>query len=251
MIKFRCKSCQHKIAVPNDYEGRHVKCPSCGEPTLVRQEVLDVQVTEAGRRPAATAVAATATATATRPVRTATPSSAARPAQMPQGRTIHRAPDSDGLATSQASELLKALDDAAGPASTTSLDAELTLDLERELVAEQAAPAERPSAKSHAHHHVPHANPPHYIFLQLLGIILMCLGAMSLMIWAVLLVAILAGSEAVGELALIPPRALAGPFAAWLIGILWVIASGQALLALRDIARHSWYHKEAAALLRR
>jgi phage FluMu protein Com len=35
MIKFRCKYCEAKIGVPNDYAGHTVKCPKCQRPNAV------------------------------------------------------------------------------------------------------------------------------------------------------------------------------------------------------------------------
>ncbi|MBI1337835.1 MAG: hypothetical protein GC164_12865 [Phycisphaera sp.] len=35
MLKFRCQSCQHKLAVPDTYAGKHVKCPKCSSPIEV------------------------------------------------------------------------------------------------------------------------------------------------------------------------------------------------------------------------
>lgn len=35
MIKFRCKHCEARIGVPNDYAGHSVKCPKCAKPNAV------------------------------------------------------------------------------------------------------------------------------------------------------------------------------------------------------------------------
>jgi DNA-directed RNA polymerase subunit RPC12/RpoP len=35
MIKFRCEHCEKKIGVPDDYAGKQVKCPGCGEVVTV------------------------------------------------------------------------------------------------------------------------------------------------------------------------------------------------------------------------
>jgi len=35
MFKFRCIHCDKKIAVPTEFSGKPVKCPGCGESTIV------------------------------------------------------------------------------------------------------------------------------------------------------------------------------------------------------------------------
>ncbi len=241
MIKFRCNECQHKIAVPNDYEGRYVKCPACSAPTLARNEPIAVQGLATGRVPAS---AATGTTAAVR--RAAAPTASPRPAHIPEARPARSS--HSPLASSQASELLKALDD---PPSTTSLPEELTLKLDAELAADQvAADVAADAVADPGHHHVPHVHVPQYVFLQVLGFMLIALSAMAFMLWVVLILAVLVGSNAVREVPQAAGPALAVTFGSGLIGILWVCATGQALLALRDIARNSWYHKETAALIR-
>jgi DNA-directed RNA polymerase subunit RPC12/RpoP len=241
MIKFRCTECQHKIAVPNDYEGKYVKCPACAAPTLARNEPIEVKTVVASHAPVAVAAQ----------VRSAAPKAMARTSHIPEARPVRHA--ASGLATSQASELLKSLGD---PPSTTSLSEELTNALDAELAAAAAtspttsSTAIAPGSSVAVTHRVPHAHPPQYLVLQILGFTLLALSAMTFVIWGVTLAALLAGSDAVHAMPGAAGPAIAVTFGSGLVAILWVAASGQALLALRDIARNSWYHKEAAALLR-
>ncbi len=37
MIKFRCQSCEKKIGVKDEFAGKRVKCPGCGEPVRIPQ----------------------------------------------------------------------------------------------------------------------------------------------------------------------------------------------------------------------
>lgn len=238
MIKFRCKECQHKIAVPNDYEGRYVKCPACAAPTLVKAEPIEVQTTDAARAVPASAGAATATVAKPRtaPRRAAAPAAA----PIPEGRPV-----ADGqLAGSQASELLKALDDRKAAKAMTVPDP-LTLDLEVD-----AADGEPDPPAATPHHHVPHAHPPQYVLLQVVGVVMLCFAGIGTMLWLIGLIVIAAGSAAVEEIRAVGMLAIAPVFVSGLLSILMLAGAGAALLALRDIARHSWYHKETAALLR-
>ena len=46
MIKFRCELCEKKIGVPDEYAGKHVKCPGCGEVVTVPEPEVDEPVQE-------------------------------------------------------------------------------------------------------------------------------------------------------------------------------------------------------------
>src|SRR5689334_16607355 len=36
MVKFRCEHCRKKIGVPDEFKGKRVRCPQCGQPTRVQ-----------------------------------------------------------------------------------------------------------------------------------------------------------------------------------------------------------------------
>ena len=41
MIKFKCSNCNHRIAAPEKYAGKRVRCPKCKAPTRVPQSVAE------------------------------------------------------------------------------------------------------------------------------------------------------------------------------------------------------------------
>lgn len=228
MIKFRCESCQHKIAVPEDYEGRYVKCPACSAATQVhRDETLAVHVTEG----ASIALQAAA------PVRVAGPS----PVSSPRARraaTPRDVPHDD-----------------AGPGPNP----ELTLDLN--ALADPARPADddpddppqppatppagrKRSQQTHA------VDPPDYLPLQIVAVCLVTLGCIALVLWCVSLIAAFSGSDAAAALQVVDRSTLLGAFVAVLVWILLLIGVGLGLLALRDVALNSWHTRESARLLR-
>lgn len=42
MIKYRCPNCQQKLGVPDEYEGRRIRCSKCSQPSVVPRKIIPV-----------------------------------------------------------------------------------------------------------------------------------------------------------------------------------------------------------------
>jgi hypothetical protein len=42
MIKYRCPNCQQKLGVPDEYEGRRIRCSKCAQPSVVPRRIIPV-----------------------------------------------------------------------------------------------------------------------------------------------------------------------------------------------------------------
>lgn len=83
MIKYRCPNCQQKLGVPDEYEGRRIRCSKCAQPSVVPRRILPVAQPVQNTAGAVPVAAVAAQAASARPQPAPAAAGVSRPAPIP------------------------------------------------------------------------------------------------------------------------------------------------------------------------